>query len=694
MAWTHAGLYDPEDFRYPDGSSAAGASFEVRQAGALVPIYSDRDRSATLPNPGVVDVLGNLTFYAEPGRYQLKVDGRGVAITFTISVTPDAEDLSEGGDLTDVAFVDEANVFTELQTVQVDLVEGELTTALSLKAAFEGSVRDMASIFGLRFEVEPGFTLETSGLIVNRYNPLTGQMDESVGLLTHSLAGVNDEGEVVYRWVFAEADSADVPGLLSRTLTPVTAGDPVDDSDLATKRYVDAEIADIPVVEDAYAKAVERVTRDKISDVGGGIYAIVGDADSVASNVFYEHPDFGAIDGNEFVVRTKTAVIKDRLGSGDNFLEELTQYRNPDGVSIDQDNYEKAKFVRDGTVHEFVEYCQTDTPFPVQAGEYAPGRMNSAYESNYEFWDTSYSLAIGTPSETMHRILFDNGSGVWQEWMYRRVFGPENVDYVAPDGTWWRTIMEKVGDEVGSIADAGNPWRIGYGYGRMAVWYVTASVDGVPVLDFHAEDATLPSASIVDRASGELWVPAVDAYVVDTTSDGLATVAKSAASDYGRLLYSGKDQGGDFPSGQAVQFQSEWRPVLINERDNSFDPGFMNFTATSDFVRLVFQAICWTTEPDPQAEDDEWVEAGPTLQWQVIQKNGSGPDTYPAGNPRVVVRGSRDRTIRQMEVVVPVVVGEEYKWEWVFVMGGGEPGQFGYVFPDPRAYVSVHVYAT
>ncbi len=85
----YAGQYGPEGMEYPDGRSAKNVDFEIRHklGGSLALLFGDKDRDTFLPNPVSSDGLGNLYFFAEPGDYDLLING--ISLPITIGLHPE-----------------------------------------------------------------------------------------------------------------------------------------------------------------------------------------------------------------------------------------------------------------------------------------------------------------------------------------------------------------------------------------------------------------------------------------------------------------------------------------------------------------------------------------------------------------------------------------------------------------------------
>lgn len=71
-----AGVYGPTGMEYPDGRHAIGIYVPVFNAGTddLATLYVNAQKTGLAPNPVTTDALGNLTFFAVPGNYELEFD--------------------------------------------------------------------------------------------------------------------------------------------------------------------------------------------------------------------------------------------------------------------------------------------------------------------------------------------------------------------------------------------------------------------------------------------------------------------------------------------------------------------------------------------------------------------------------------------------------------------------------------------
>lgn len=92
----HAGLWGPDNIVFGRGSTpVVDKPFRVLVAGTdtLAQLYTDRDRTDTASNPGSTGPLGNVSFYADPGYYDLVVG----ETTLTVLVPLDPADGGSTG---------------------------------------------------------------------------------------------------------------------------------------------------------------------------------------------------------------------------------------------------------------------------------------------------------------------------------------------------------------------------------------------------------------------------------------------------------------------------------------------------------------------------------------------------------------------------------------------------------------------
>lgn len=95
MTFPYAGLYS-DDIRSKYNRILPNTAVTVYQHNTLnlAALYTDRSKLTPLPNPIHSDSSGNISFYADPGLYDITSDGAGLV---TVAVVPDPGDLGGGG---------------------------------------------------------------------------------------------------------------------------------------------------------------------------------------------------------------------------------------------------------------------------------------------------------------------------------------------------------------------------------------------------------------------------------------------------------------------------------------------------------------------------------------------------------------------------------------------------------------------
>jgi hypothetical protein len=93
---TLAGQYGPVGYEYPNGQHAANVPYRVTTTlGADILLYANKTKIVSKPNPGTTDQYGNISFFANPGEYNLIVSD-GAPVLITVPLHPD-EPISGGG---------------------------------------------------------------------------------------------------------------------------------------------------------------------------------------------------------------------------------------------------------------------------------------------------------------------------------------------------------------------------------------------------------------------------------------------------------------------------------------------------------------------------------------------------------------------------------------------------------------------
>ena len=97
MAYTYAGRYGPEQVIDSRGIPQTNKTVYVYAVGTttLATLYTDRTKGTTTSNPTTTSALGNLTFFADPGSYDIMVNG--TRLTIAVPVDPaesEADDVA------------------------------------------------------------------------------------------------------------------------------------------------------------------------------------------------------------------------------------------------------------------------------------------------------------------------------------------------------------------------------------------------------------------------------------------------------------------------------------------------------------------------------------------------------------------------------------------------------------------------
>ena len=97
MGYVYAGQYGPEALISAAGLPQAALTVTVYKADGvtLATLYTDRTKTTTAANPVSTDTNGNLTFFADPGRYVAKAVMGGINRTYDLVLYPDPETLGQ-----------------------------------------------------------------------------------------------------------------------------------------------------------------------------------------------------------------------------------------------------------------------------------------------------------------------------------------------------------------------------------------------------------------------------------------------------------------------------------------------------------------------------------------------------------------------------------------------------------------------
>ena len=317
---------------------------------------------------------------------------------------------------------------------------------------------------------------------------------------------------------------------------------PLEDLHPANKKYVDDTVAAISGIDPG-----SLLPPTKYGIRNGGKWALCGAPGA------WSTPDVGPLNREGIRWRGRVCPFENdppRWGSLIQFWELLTQFRNADGNTFDQNNEEIALYNHDSLIGAFEESCLITTPFPVMSGEHQPGRI---YSNDVLPGQRSYPLGItlGDAIELRFDYIYDNGEGRWVKRFFyrtdRRSYSAANGDVVerrpesetVPDYPWWwptkntdpgadlgrqdiywKLFVERIAEdeEVGSIADAGQPWWVGRNGGIMGIersmlWHIDSTIPDVGeelVLDFQSKNID-PVTGIAESQliPGQIWTPQI-----------------------------------------------------------------------------------------------------------------------------------------------------------------------------------------
>lgn len=147
MAFANAGRYGPENVvSFTTGIPISGASATVYDVGTTTKatLYTDRTKATTAANPVLADSYGNLTFFADPGQYDLLINGRTLQITVPVDPIEVDSESTVGGAVN----VKEFGAKGDGTTDDLVAINAAITAAGATGTVFfpEGSYRISATI--------------------------------------------------------------------------------------------------------------------------------------------------------------------------------------------------------------------------------------------------------------------------------------------------------------------------------------------------------------------------------------------------------------------------------------------------------------------------------------------------------------------------------------------------------------------
>lgn len=147
--YTYAGRYGPENvIDQSTGRPIPGAAVEVflRGTSNRASLYLDRTKALSQVNPTATDARGNLTFFADPGEYDILVNGATLPVTVPIDPAEAAQDVNTGTSAADVLLGmkvqgDSFNRFEATAAGVLQWGSGAAAPDVKFERHIEGSVR-------------------------------------------------------------------------------------------------------------------------------------------------------------------------------------------------------------------------------------------------------------------------------------------------------------------------------------------------------------------------------------------------------------------------------------------------------------------------------------------------------------------------------------------------------------------------
>jgi len=257
MSFVYAGQWGPDSITTPGGTPLRGLSVTINvHGGGLATLYTDRTKAVHAPNPLTVDNEGNLTFFADPGDYDIV--GNGATLTVSLSADP-SEPVTATNAVTQPPLTDNTLIAT---TAYTDAAVGVETTRAETAEATNATA------------ITAETTRATTAEAGKQAGPLTGDVTTSGAAAT--LAAVGSAGTT--------GDATHVSQITTDTKGRVTGATNVAITGLA-------ESAITNLVSDLAGKQAGPLTGDvttsgaaaTLKNTGPGATGPIGDATHVAT---------------------------------------------------------------------------------------------------------------------------------------------------------------------------------------------------------------------------------------------------------------------------------------------------------------------------------------------------------------------------------------------------------------------------
>lgn len=185
MAFTNAGRYGPE----PVLDQVTGfpiyncvVTVYLRGTTTLATLYTDRTKTTTVANPTAASSIGNLNFFANPGEYDLLINGATIPIS--VFVDPQEEDADTTGLATTASLTTHIATTTNIHGV-ADMTALVVTTDSRLsdsRSPSAGSVTDASVAVGAAIaEAKLNLASDAAAATASRRTIGTGALQATAG---------------------------------------------------------------------------------------------------------------------------------------------------------------------------------------------------------------------------------------------------------------------------------------------------------------------------------------------------------------------------------------------------------------------------------------------------------------------------------------------------------------------------------
>lgn len=247
MTFEHAGLWGPDNLDNRFGRPLVDTEFEVRLPGTstLADLWADRNRAVAVDNPATTGPTGNVSFFADPGYYDLYC--LGTTLRVLVPLDPADAAVTGTGAVSGFASLAEDNTFLGEQLLVRPLYAEEGGTVakplcLLVRTDPEADPVLMGSAIAARIDV--GVDIVTGGLGFALRDPIADAWDGH-GILTVGWVGADEEtGAPAYRAQFVRAEQLTALATLTATPMSLLVPVPVTDNDATPKVWVLARIAE------------------------------------------------------------------------------------------------------------------------------------------------------------------------------------------------------------------------------------------------------------------------------------------------------------------------------------------------------------------------------------------------------------------------------------------------------------------